>query len=343
VVRSDDELVRAFELTKGEAKAAFADDSVYVERFIDRPRHIEAQILADTHGNVMFLGERDCTIQRRHQKVIEETPSPVFTPQIRAQFAEAACSIARAAGYVNAGTVEFVADQQGNFFFLEVNTRLQVEHPVTEMCTGLDLVAEQVKIADGQRLSLPEAALKPRGASIQARIYAEDPMKNFMPATGSIRRLRLPYGPGIRLDAGIYRGFKVPVEYDPLVAKLVSWGEDRASAIARMRRALDETVIEGLTTNLGFHRWLMDQPAFQSGQVDTGFIAGNFSAKSLAASDEAEEVALLAASLYAYEKAQDVRPVDRGPSPWRFADRIGTGGLGRGNAGNHPGGTGGAR
>ncbi len=321
VVRAEAELASALELTRGEARAAFGDDSVYLERFVERPRHVEAQILADAHGNVVFLGERDCSIQRRHQKVVEETPSPIFTPTIRARFAEAAIAIAKTAGYVNAGTVEFIVDPAGEFYFLEVNTRLQVEHPVTEMVTGLDLVAEQVKIADGQRLSLPAAALTPRGASIQARLYAEDPMRNFMPSAGVIRRLRLPQGPGVRADAGVYQGFRVPVEYDPLVAKIVSWGEDRMQALTRMRRALEETVVEGVASNVSFHRWLFAQPAFILGDVHTGFLAESYHPAALQPTTEAENVALLAASLHAYGRARSVRPVERGPSPWRYADR----------------------
>jgi acetyl-CoA carboxylase biotin carboxylase subunit len=328
VLHAPGELDSALELVRGEAKAAFGDDSVYLERFVERPRHVEAQILADAHGNVVFLGERDCSIQRRHQKVVEETPSTLFTPAIRAKFAEAACAIARTAGYVNAGTVEFIADPAGNFYFLEVNTRLQVEHPVTELCTGLDLVAEQVKVADGQRLDLPAAAMSPRGAAVQCRIYAEDPLRNFMPSAGVLTRLRLPQGPGIRTDAGVYHGFRVPMEYDPLIAKVVSWGEDRAQAIARMRRALDETVVEGVASNVGFHRWLLALPEFASGDVHTGLLAEKFSAASLAPSAETEEIALLAASLHAYETARSVRPVgERGAagSRWKFADRGGNG------------------
>jgi len=322
VLRAEGDLASAFDLTRGEARAAFGDDSVYLERFIERPRHVEAQILADAHGNVAFLGERDCSIQRRHQKVVEETPSPIFTPTIRAKFAEAAIAIAKAAGYVNAGTVEFIADPEGNFYFLEVNTRLQVEHPVTEMVTGLDLVAEQVRIADGQRLALPAAALTPRGSSIECRIYAEDAARNFMPSAGEIKRLRLPQGPGIRTDAGVYQGFRVPIEYDPLIAKVVSWGEDRGQALARMRRALEETVVEGLTSNVAFHRWLFTQPEFILGDVHTGFLAEKFTPAALKATPEAENVALLAASLHAHAKALSVRPVERGPSPWRYADRL---------------------
>jgi acetyl-CoA carboxylase biotin carboxylase subunit len=323
VVRGDAELASVLELTRGEARAAFGDDAVYLERFVERPRHVEAQILADAHGNIAFLGERDCSIQRRHQKVVEETPSPIFTPSIRARFAEAAIAIARAAGYVNAGTVEFIADPAGEFYFLEVNTRLQVEHPVTELVTGLDLVAEQIKIADGQRLALPAAALAPRGAAIEARIYAEDPTRNFMPSAGTIRRLRLPQGPGVRTDAGVYQGFRVPIEYDPLVAKVATWGEDRPQAVARMRRALEETVVEGVASNVSFHRWLFAQPDFILGDVHTGFLAEAYHPEALKPPPEAENVALLAASLHAHARAESVRPVERGPSPWRYADRAG--------------------
>jgi acetyl-CoA carboxylase, biotin carboxylase subunit len=323
VLRDPGELESALALVRGEAQAAFGDDAVYLERFVERPRHVEAQILADAHGNVAFLGERDCSIQRRHQKVVEETPSTLFTPAIRERFAEAACAIARAAGYVNAGTVEFIADPSGAFWFLEVNTRLQVEHPVTEMCTGLDLVAEQIRIADGQRLDLPASALEPRGAAIQCRLYAEDPMRGFLPGAGTISRLRLPAGPGVRADAGVEHGFRVPMEYDPLIAKIISWGGDRAEALARMRRALEETVVEGVPSNVAFHRWLLALPEFVAGDVHTGLLAERFSPAAMAATPETEEIALLAASLHAHEKARSVRPVDRpaGGAAWKFADR----------------------
>ena len=334
IVRARAELARSLELTRGEARAAFGSDEVYFERYLERPRHVEAQVLADAHGQVVFLGERDCSIQRRHQKVVEETPSPIFTPESRARFGEAACAIARAAGYVNAGTVEFIADAAGAFYFLEVNTRLQVEHPVTEMVTGLDLVAEQLKIADGQRLALPAEALVPRGASLECRIYAEDPARGFLPSAGEIRRLRLPQGPGVRVDAGVYDGFSVPVEYDPLIAKLITWGTDRAQAVARMRRALDETVVEGVSSNVAFQRWLVADPEFTAGRVHTAFLDERFTPAALTATPEAEEVALLAAALHAHAKARSVRPVERGPSAWKFADRAPTPGrFARGGSG----------
>jgi acetyl-CoA carboxylase biotin carboxylase subunit len=295
---------------------------VYLERFLERPRHVEAQILADRHGQVVFLGERDCSVQRRHQKVVEETPCPVLPEETRARLGEAAVSLARRAGYVNAGTVEFLLAPSGEFYFLEVNTRLQVEHPVTEMVTGLDLVAEQIKIADGQRLALPAPAMAPRGAAIECRIYAEDPLLGFLPSGGTIARLRLPEGPGVRADSGIYRGVRVPVEYDPLLAKLVAWGEDRDQALARARRALAETTVDGIATNVALHRWLLAEPAFVAGDVHTGFLEERFSAAALAPEPEAEEIALLAAALHAHARAHATRPIERGASPWKFADRL---------------------
>ncbi|MBI1798420.1 MAG: acetyl-CoA carboxylase biotin carboxylase subunit [Candidatus Eisenbacteria bacterium] len=269
VVRDDAELESAFRVTRGEAGAAFGDDRVFIERAIERPRHVEAQILADGQGGVVFLGERECSIQRRHQKLIEETPSPAFGPLLRAEFGEAACRIARAVGYRSAGTVEFILDPDGRFYFLEVNTRLQVEHPVTEMVTGLDLVAEQIRIAEGDTFSFGADPPEARGWSIEARVIAEDPTTNFMPSVGRIERVRFPQGPGVRNDAGIYRGYDVPVYYDSLLAKLVVWGTDREQARRRLLRALDEFVLEGPRHNLAFHRWLASHPVFAAGRKST--------------------------------------------------------------------------
>jgi acetyl-CoA carboxylase biotin carboxylase subunit len=321
-VYSAGEAAQALESAEREGRSYFADASVYVERYLEDPRHVEVQVLADSFGNVIHLGERDCTIQRRHQKLVEETPSPAVSEELRARIGQIAVDAARAAGYRSAGTIEGLLAPDGSYYFMEMNTRIQVEHTVTELVTGLDLVAEQVRIADGQKLALPEAALKPRGASIECRIYAEDAARNFMPSAGEITRLRLPAGPGIRTDAGVYHGFKVPIEYDPLIAKVVSWGEDRAQAVARIRRALEETVVEGLTSNVAFHRWLLARPEFILGDVHTGFLGEVFTPASMKVTPEAEEVALLAASLHAHSKALSVRPVERGSSNWRYADRI---------------------
>jgi acetyl-CoA carboxylase biotin carboxylase subunit len=311
-------LPAAFELTRGEARAAFGDDQVYLERCLERPRHVEAQILADAHGRVLCLGERECSVQRRHQKVLEETPSPALTPATRAALGEAACAIARAAGYVSAGTVEFIVDARGTFYFLEMNTRLQVEHPITEMVTGVDLVAEQVRVARGEALALRESAIAPRGAAVECRVYAEDPAHGFLPSTGAVMRLRWPSGPGVRIDAGVYRGYQVPVHYDPILAKIVAWGQDREHAIARMSRALDETVITGVRTNVGLHRWILRHAAFRSGAYDTGFLERHFTPAALEGDVESERIALLAASLHQWQKSRATAlPRPRG-GQWRW-------------------------
>jgi acetyl/propionyl-CoA carboxylase alpha subunit len=324
IVRRAEELAAAWELTRGEALAAFGDARMYLERAIERPRHVEAQILADGHGRVAFLGERECSVQRRHQKLLEETPSPAFDAKTRAAFGKAACRIASQAGYRNAGTVEFILDERGHFYFLEVNTRLQVEHPVTEMVTGLDLVAEQVRIAQGEPLSFGDRPPAPRGWAMEARIVAEDPMHNFMPSLGRIERLRFPEGPGVRNDAGIYRGYQIPVHYDSLLSKLVVWGADREQARRRLMRALDEFVLEGVHNSLAFHRWLAAHPAFAAGTLSTRFLDDHFRPEALAPDGEATQVALLAAALHAREDRMRVTLPDPNGgqrSAWRWAER----------------------
>ncbi len=321
VVRDEAELESAWALTRGEAQAAFGDDRVYVERAIARPRHVEAQILADESGRVAFLGERECSVQRRHQKLLEETPSPAFDAATRAAFGEAACRIAREAGYRNAGTVEFLLDEEQRFYFLEVNTRLQVEHPVTEMVTGLDLVAEQVRIAQGEPLSFGDRPPEPRGWSMEARLIAEDPTAGFLPSIGRLSRLRFPHGPGVRTDGGIYRGCDIPVYYDSLLTKLVVHAPDRERARRRLLRALHEFVIEGVHTNLVFHRWLAAHPAFAAGKLSTRFLDEHFRPEVLRPGPEACEVATLAAALHAREeRGRVVLPAPAGPrlSPWRW-------------------------
>ncbi|NOT32603.1 MAG: acetyl-CoA carboxylase biotin carboxylase subunit [Candidatus Eisenbacteria bacterium] len=302
VVRSADELSAAWEVTRGEARSAFGDERVYLERFVERPRHVEAQILADADGRVHFLGERECSVQRRHQKLLEETPSPAFDAKTRAAFGAAACKVAKQVGYRNAGTVEFILDEQGCFYFLEVNTRLQVEHPVTEMVTGLDLVAEQIRVAEGRAPSFGDQPPEPRGWSMEARIIAEDPSRNFLPSVGRIERLRLPQGPGVRNDAGIYRGYTVPMFYDSLLSKLIVWGSDREQARRRLLRAIDEFVLDGPRHNLTFHRWLASHPEFVAGRLSTRFLDEHFSAASLAPSAADLEVATVAAALHAREE-----------------------------------------
>jgi acetyl-CoA carboxylase biotin carboxylase subunit len=272
-VTREEELEAAWRASTGEALTAFGQPAVYLEKEIASPRHVEMQILADGHGHVVWLGERDCSIQRRHQKLIEETPGPTVDEPLRAKLGEAAVRIARAAGYVNAGTVEFLVDASGTFYFLEVNTRLQVEHPITEMVTGLDLVALQIRIASGEPLPFTQDEIVRRGAAIECRITAEDPANGFLPAAGEIALVREPSGPGVRVDSALFAGMTVPTEYDPLLAKVIAHGADRPTAIARMRRALAEMRVAGLVTSLPFHRSVMSEPGFGSGRYDTGFVA----------------------------------------------------------------------
>jgi acetyl-CoA carboxylase biotin carboxylase subunit len=272
LVHSESEIASALQTTRAEAKAAFGDDSVYIEKFATKPRHVEIQVLADRHGNAVYLGERECTIQRRHQKVIEECPSPIMDPDLRQQMGEAALQVVRAADYYNAGTVEFLVDANRQFYFLEMNTRLQVEHPITEMVTSIDLVKEQIRIASGEKMTLRQEDVVMRGAAIECRVYAEDPDNNFFPSPGTIRFLRTPSGPGVRDDSGVYEGWNVPIDYDPLISKLVAWAPTREEAINRMQRALLEYQIEGIQTNLAFFREILDHTDFRKGDFDTSFI-----------------------------------------------------------------------
>jgi acetyl-CoA carboxylase biotin carboxylase subunit len=272
VVRRADELPSLLAQARGEARSAFADDTIFLEKYVQRPRHIEVQILADVHGSAIHLGERECSIQRRHQKLIEECPSPVVDDATRQRIGEFAVKAARASGYVNAGTVEFLRDADGSFYFMEVNARLQVEHPITELVFGVDLVKAQIAIAAGGTVPLSQEAIVPRGHAIECRIIAEDPARNFMPAPGTIRGLRTPSGPGIRYDGGTFAGWTVPVHYDPLLSKLCAWGRDRREAIDRMARALDEYRIDGLDTSISFHRKVMGHPAFRNAELHTGFL-----------------------------------------------------------------------
>jgi len=268
------DLAQALERARSEAKAAFGDASVYIEKAIESPRHIEVQILVDGKGHASALGERDCSVQRRHQKLIEESPSPFVTPALRSKMYEAALAIAKASGYRNAGTVEFLVDRKGAFYFLEVNARLQVEHPVTEATTGLDLVREQLLIAAGEPMTVTKTALVPRGAAIECRLYAENPDNNFSPSPGHIRLLRFGSGPGIRVDSGVESGDEVSVHYDPLIAKIIAWGGTREQALARMRRALAETAVRGtVRTVQPFLLRVLSDPAFVRGDADTGIVA----------------------------------------------------------------------
>jgi acetyl-CoA carboxylase biotin carboxylase subunit len=298
-VRSEKELEAALRLTRGEAQSSFGSADLLVEKLIENPRHVEAQILADQHGRTIFVGERECSIQRRHQKVIEEAPSPSLGAGRRQEFADVAVKAAQSAGYVNAGTVEFLLAPDGSYYFLEMNTRLQVEHPVTEMTTGTDLVKEQLRIAAGEKLRLPER-IEPRGHAIECRIYAEDASKNFRPSVGTIRYLREPAGPGVRNDSGIYLGWDVPVHYDPLLAKLITWGANRDEAANRMGAALIEYRVEGPTTNIPFLRWILAHEDFRENRVHTRWleaVQGRFEFPGIGFGRR-EEVAAIAAVLH---------------------------------------------
>lgn len=276
IVDNPEALPEACQMAASEALTAFGDGTIYLEKLLDRPRHVEFQILADIHGNVVHLFERECSIQRRHQKIIEETPSVAVSEGLREEMGAAAVSAAQAAGYVNAGTVEFLLDKSGHFYFLEVNTRLQVEHPITEMITGLDLVRRQIEVAAGLPLPFTQADLTRRGHAIECRIYAEDPEHDFMPSPGKILFAESPEGPGVRYDRGIYGGFVIPVHYDPILGKLVVWGENRQCAIARMIRALQDCVILGVKTPIEFLIDVLSTEAFKAGHTHIGFIDENF-------------------------------------------------------------------
>ena len=271
-------LEAAFRQATSEAGSAFGNAAVYLERAIERPRHIEVQILADQQGNCVYLGERDCSLQRRHQKVIEESPSPAVSPELRARMGEVAVRAALAAGYTNAGTVEFLLAPNGEFYFLEVNARLQVEHPVTEMVTGLDLVHEQLRIAAGEPLGYDQSAIQPRGYAVECRVYAEDPASGFLPSTGKLVGYRPPSGPGVRVDSGVEEDDAITVYYDPMIAKLIVWAADRPRGLDRMARALSEFLVLGVQTSIPLHSWLVRNPAFRSGDVDTGWLERSWSA-----------------------------------------------------------------
>jgi len=310
LVHNEADLPAAFDSAAREATAAFGDGTVYVEKAIVRARHIEIQVFGDTHGNIVHLGERDCSIQRRHQKVVEEAPSPVVSPELRAKMGAAAVAAAGAVKYVGAGTCEFLLGADGGFYFLEMNTRLQVEHPVTEMIYGLDLVSWQLDVAEGKKLPLTQEQLDARrkGHAVECRVYAEDPVK-FLPSPGTITRLQVPDGPYIRNDSGCYEGAEIPVHYDPMISKLVVWGENRAAAVARMRRALDEYVVRGIETNLAFHRRCFRQAQFVAGDYDTGYIA-KYAAELAPRADDAElDAAIIAAALDAATGSKEKKPV----------------------------------
>ncbi len=325
-VDGDADLAAAFRDAASEAERAFGDAAVYVEKLIERPRHIEIQLLGDRHGHVIHLGERECSMQRRHQKIMEECPSPLVAahPEMRRAMGEAAVRIARAAGYYNAGTIEFLVDARRNFFFLEVNTRLQVEHPVTELVTGLDLVRLQLEIAAGEPLPLRQEDVELRGAAIECRVYAEDPDNHFFPSPGRIAHLDRPAGPGVRLDSGVYPGCTVPLEYDPLLAKLAVWAGSRAEAAARMIRALDEYHVVGIKTNLGFFRQLLEDDQFRRAELHTGLV-DEFLSRRPVPSDDAElqaVAALVAQAFLPVRTSIDKNRAGRNAwAAWRVAGR----------------------
>jgi len=277
LVRSERELVKLWQAAQGEAEAAFGNAGVYIEKFIENPRHIEFQILADSHGNVIHLGERDCSIQRRHQKLLEEAPSPALTQKLRSKMGKAAVRAAQSINYTGAGTVEFLLDKNGQFYFMEMNTRIQVEHPVTEMICSLDLIAEQIRIASGEKLPLTQGEVVFRGHAIECRINAEDPDRNFRPHPGRISAYLPPGGPGVRMDSHVYTDYEIPPHYDSLIGKLIVWGDDRSAAIKRMKRALRECAITGVPTTIPFHQKILETPAFLEGEVYTNFVEQHFS------------------------------------------------------------------
>jgi acetyl-CoA carboxylase biotin carboxylase subunit len=311
LVETREGLRSALESAQSEALRAFGDGEVYLEKAILNPRHIEMQVLADEHGNTVYLGERECSIQRRHQKVMEEAPSPMVGPELRRQMGEVAVRVAKAAGYANAGTVEFLVDQDRNFYFLEMNTRLQVEHPVTELVTGLDLVHLQIRIAAGETLPFTQSEVSLRGHAMECRIYAEDPDNNYFPSPGKITLLLSPSGPGIREDSGIYQGWTVPVEYDPLLAKLIGYGSDRREASARLARAFGEYFVGGIKTNLSLFRRILADPDFQAGKLDTGYLDRLLRSRPVAPEQPDAEVAAIAAGVFALlDPPPDTQPAE---------------------------------
>ncbi len=317
LIEHEHEIATAVRMAKSEALAAFGDDSVYVEKYITSPHHIEFQILADQHGNVIHLCERECSVQRRHQKVVEECPSPIMTSELREKMGQAAVKLAKSVDYEGAGTVEFLVDNDLNFYFLEMNTRLQVEHPITERVVGLDLVKEQIKIASGELLGINQSDVKQTGHAIECRIYAEDPDNNFMPAPGVIRHITEPTGFGIRVDGYVYEGYEIPIYYDPMISKLIVWGRTRIDAINRMKRALYEYKITGVKTSINYLERIMNVPDFEKGGYDTHFIQKN--ADSLKVDDdqcktECEDMAILAAFIdYSskLERLKTLKPIEK--------------------------------
>jgi acetyl-CoA carboxylase, biotin carboxylase subunit len=331
VVEHADELLKGLEGARNEARAAFGDDRVYMEKYVLEPRHIEIQVLADAHGNYVYLGERECSIQRRHQKVVEEAPSVIVDAELRRRMGEAAVQAARSCDYVNAGTIEFLVDKERNFYFLEMNTRLQVEHPVTEMVTGIDLVKMQLRVAQGEKLPFTQEDIRIRGHAIECRICAEDVRSNFLPSIGVLQKYRPPHGFGVRDDSGVTEGSEISIHYDPMFAKLIVWGMDRDDAIGKMRRALDEFVILGVETTIPFCRYVMDHPNFLSGDFTIDFVRKHYQPSDLSPPSDAEILAAMigAVILESWTNGRDVSYSTNGQatahrcSPWVLRHRTG--------------------
>ncbi len=310
LVKNDKEVKSALRAARSEARSAFGDDAVFIEKYIESPHHIEYQILADAHGNVIHLFERECSVQRRHQKIIEETPSPILTPERREQMGEAAIAAAKAVDYRGAGTIEFIVDKDLNYYFLEMNTRLQVEHPITERVVGVDLVKEQIHIANGEPLKLKQSELKQQGHAIECRVYAEDPDNNFMPAPGKVTHIDIPYGVGVRVDGSIYEGFEIPLYYDPLIAKLIVWGKDRTEALERTQRALKEFKITGVKNNLKFLERIIQADGFVQGDYTTHFIDENkdFLMRNDPCDQNCEDIVIVTALMEYLQKLEKASP-----------------------------------
>ncbi len=325
LVYEESESIQAIKAASSEAKASFGDDSVYIEKYISSPHHIEFQVLADKFGNVLHLCERECSIQRRHQKIIEETPSPIMTPELRNEMGEKAKAAARSVNYEGAGTIEFLVDDNLNYYFLEMNTRLQVEHPITEHVTGIDLVKEQIKIASGEKLSCEQKDIFQYGHAIECRIYAEDPDNNFMPSPGLIKKISEPMGFGIRTDGYVYEGYEIPIHYDPMISKLITWGKTRNEAITRMLRALQEYYIMGIKTSIDFLKRIMEVPEFIDGHYDTHFIEKHKKELQFTVDDstEIEEIAMIVAFMEYLESTGLQKNGDSHPefSGWKLNNR----------------------
>lgn len=318
IVEKEADLEEQMHRAMSEALAAFGDGSVFIEKYVSSPRHVEIQVLADHHGNVVHLFERECSIQRRHQKVVEESPSAILTPEIRKQMGEAAVMVARSCKYTSTGTVEFLMDDKLNFYFLEMNTRLQVEHPVTEMITGIDLVEQQIRIARGEQLSFSQDDLRINGHALELRVYAEDPLNNFLPSIGTLSRYEKPEGEGVRVDDGYEQGMTIPIYYDPMIAKLAVHGKDRTEALQKMREAIAAYTIEGVATTLPFGRFVFDHEAFISGHFDTHFVKNYYTPKKIREQQKAKaELAAIMAIHFWQQQQQQLQPVENRSTSWK--------------------------